>query len=56
MYRAFLPICTRRIHWPLSDPAKATGTEGEIMARFRETRGDVESRVRTLLEELAKGN
>jgi len=51
-----LPVGTRKIHWPLSDPAKASGTEDEIMARFRETRDEVELRVRALLEELAEGN
>ena len=51
-----LPAGTMKIHWPLNDPAKATGTEDEIMAQFRETRDEVESRVRALLEELAQGN
>ena len=51
-----LPAGTRKIHWPLTDPAKATGTEDEIMARFRETRDEVQSRVTALLEELAEGN
>jgi arsenate reductase len=51
-----LPAGTRKIHWPLDDPAKATGTEDEIMAQFRETRDEVESRVRALLEELTQGN
>ena len=51
-----LPANTRKIHWPLTDPAKATGTEDEIMAQFRETRDEVQTRVTTLLEELAEGN
>jgi len=51
-----LPAGTRKIHWPLSDPAKATGTEDEIMAEFRETRDEIQSRVATLLDELAEGN
>jgi arsenate reductase len=51
-----LPAGTRKIHWPLSDPAKAIGTEDEIMAKFRETRDEVQSRVAALLEELAEGN
>ena len=49
-----LPAGCRKIHWPLADPAKASGTEDEIMARFRETRDDVRARVRALLDELAK--
>ena len=51
-----LPAGTRKIHWPLNDPAKATGTEDVIMAKFRETRDEVESRVRALFEELAQGD
>jgi arsenate reductase len=38
-----------KIHWPLSDPAKATGTEGEIMQSFLETRDEVKRRVQDLL-------
>jgi arsenate reductase len=47
-----LPPSVRKIHWPLSDPAKATGSEAEIMAAFRATRDEVERRVRDLLTEL----
>jgi len=47
-----LPGSVRKIHWPLTDPAKATGTEDEIMAAFRATRDEVEWRVRGLLAEL----
>ncbi|NIP17932.1 MAG: arsenate reductase (thioredoxin) [Xanthomonadales bacterium] len=45
-----LPPETRKIHWPLEDPARATGTEEEIMAQFRDTRDEVRSRVVDLLE------
>ena len=44
-----LPQGVTRLHWPLEDPAKATGTEDEIMAAFRATRDDIEARVRRLL-------
>jgi arsenate reductase len=47
-----LPPGKRKIHWPLSDPAKATGTEGEIMDQFRATRDEVKHRVLGLLREL----
>jgi arsenate reductase len=47
-----LPPPVRKIHWPLTDPAKATGTEEEIMAAFRATRDEVERRVRSLLAAL----
>ncbi len=44
-----LPPEVKKIHWPLTDPAKAAGTEAEIMAEFRATRDDIENRVRDLL-------
>ena len=44
-----LPPGVKKIHWPLTDPAKAVGSETEIMAEFRATRDDIESRVRDLL-------
>jgi arsenate reductase len=47
-----LPAGTRKEHWPLSDPAKATGSEEQIMAVFRATRDEVEGRVRNLIERL----
>lgn len=49
-----LPAGLRKEHWPLSDPAKATGTEDEIMAVFRASRDDIRSRVADLLERLAR--
>jgi arsenate reductase len=47
-----LPATVRKIHWPLTDPAKACGSEEEIMAAFRATRDEVERRVRALLNGL----
>ena len=41
-------------HWPLNDPAKATGSEDEIMAVFRTTRDDIRERVQALVNRLAK--
>jgi arsenate reductase len=49
-----VPAATRKIHWPLSDPAKARGTEAEIMDTFRATRDEVEGRVRALVDELTR--
>ena len=46
-----LPPSVRKIHWPLTDPARATGSEDEIMAAFRATRDQVEHLVRRLLAE-----
>lgn len=50
-----LPPGITRLHWPLTDPAKATGTEAEIMAEFRATRDEIEGRVRGLLAAIAAG-
>ena len=47
-----LPPDTKKVHWPLADPAKATGSEQEIMNEFRATRDEVEKRVRDLLKSL----
>ena len=45
-----LPAGVRKLHWPLQDPAKATGTEEEVMAEFRRVRDDVRMRVSELLD------
>ena len=50
-----LPPAVKKLHWPLTDPAKATGTEQEIMAAFRATRDEVEARVRRLIADLREG-
>lgn len=44
-----LPSGTIKEHWPLEDPAKATGTEEEIMDQFRASRDDIKQRVKDLL-------
>lgn len=44
-----LPPGTQKEHWPLNDPAKATGTESEIMAQFRASRDDIRQRVQELV-------
>jgi len=49
-----LPPEVQKIHWPLSDPSKATGTEDEILAQFRATRDEVRTRVAALLDSLRK--
>ena len=45
----------RKEHWPLTDPAKATGTEEEIMTTFRASRDDIRNRVADLLQHLRTG-
>ncbi len=47
-----LPPEIQKRHWPLADPAKATGSEAEIMAQFRATRNDVRRHVAALVAEL----
>ena len=44
-----LPPGTRRIHWALPDPAKASGSEDEIRAQFHAVRDDIQARVSALL-------
>ncbi len=44
-----LPSGVQKKHWPLEDPAKATGAEDEIMAKFRATRDEVRARVEGLI-------
>lgn len=39
------PPGVKRIHWPLPDPARATGMEKEIMASFRAVRDEIKERV-----------
>ena len=47
-----LPVGTRKIHWPLDDPAKAQGSNEAIMQIFRNSRDDIRRRVEALLNEL----
>jgi arsenate reductase (thioredoxin) len=47
-----LPAGIQKEHWPLADPAKATGSEEEIMAVFRASRDDIRQRVADLVQRL----
>jgi len=47
-----VPPGVRRVHWPLPDPAKAEGSEDEILAEFRAVRDDIRERVAALLADL----
>ena len=49
-----LPAGTRKEHWPLDDPAKASGSENEIMTVFRASRDDIRQRVDNLIERLTE--
>ena len=46
-----LPPGTRRIHWPLPDPAKAQGTDNDILEQFRSVRDDIRGRVEALIRD-----
>lgn len=48
------PPTVKRRHWPLEDPARATGSEEKIMAKFREVRDEIAARVRELAAEMGK--
>ena len=48
-----LPAGTNKEHWPLDDPAKASGSEEEIMQVFRASRDDIEQQVKDLLARLS---
>ena len=44
------PPAIKRLHWPIEDPAKATGTEVEVMNEFRKARDEIEERVKKFIE------
>jgi len=50
-----LPPDTHREHWPLDDPAKATGSEDEIIKVFRASRDEIRQRVSELLQRVGQG-
>ena len=48
-----VPAGIKKIHWPLEDPAKASGSEELVMQVFRASRDDIRSRVQELLDTLS---
>lgn len=46
-----LPPWVRKNHWPLNDPAKATGAEEQIMQAYRATRDIIRTCVTSLIVE-----
>ena len=50
-----LPPTVKKLHWRLTDPAQARGTEDEIMQECRASRDEIESRVQSLLAQLVEG-
>ncbi|MCI0329544.1 MAG: arsenate reductase ArsC [candidate division Zixibacteria bacterium] len=47
-----LPAGVSRTHWPLPDPAKATGSTEEVMETFRRVRDEIGELVKRLFTEL----
>ena len=49
-----LPGRVRRLHWPMRDPAGATGSDAERLERFRSVRDDIARRLTGLDADLAQ--
>lgn len=45
-----IPATCEKQHWPFDDPAKATGTEEEIMGEFRRVRDQIKSRIESFIQ------
>ena len=45
------PPSVERRHWPLTDPAAATGSEEDILTVFRSVRDEIDARVQQLARE-----
>lgn len=43
-----IPSGVQHLHWDLQDPAKATGSEEEILAEFRKTRDQIKEKILAL--------
>lgn len=46
------PGVSVRLHWPFEDPAKFEGSDDETLAKFREVRDQIESRILAWLAEI----
>jgi len=47
-----LPVTTRKEHWPLDDPAGATGSETQVLEVYRASRDDLRRRVTGLVNRI----
>lgn len=50
------PPSVQKMHWPLPDPAQATGTEAERLAVFRQVRDQIQKNVAELARTLNAAN
>ncbi|MCL8209334.1 MAG: arsenate reductase (thioredoxin) [Actinomycetia bacterium] len=48
------PPHVRRVHWPLRDPARATGSGEEVRGVFRAVRDEIRERIEALAAELGE--
>ena len=46
------PPQIKLIHWPLDDPARAVGSEEEILTEFRRVRDEIEERMKSFIKEV----
>jgi arsenate reductase len=46
------PPHVTRLHWGFEDPAKATGTEPEILEKFRDVRDAIRDRIEAFYKEI----
>ncbi|MDQ6965686.1 MAG: arsenate reductase (thioredoxin) [Mariprofundaceae bacterium] len=44
-----IPAGCEKVHWPFDDPAKAQGSEQEVMAEFRRVRDQIKDKVTAYL-------
>ncbi len=49
----FLGRAGKRLHWPLEDPAEATGSHEEVFRVFRRVRDQIKARLERFVEEEA---
>jgi arsenate reductase len=52
--RTFMGV-SHRLYWDMADPSKFQGTPGETLARFRETRDEIDARVQAWLRDPEAG-
>jgi len=45
-----LPATCQKVHWPFDDPARAKGTEEEIMVEFRRVRDQIREKIGTFVD------
>jgi arsenate reductase len=52
--KCIIPQSTRWLHWPINDPALATGSDEEIATAFRDSREDIKQRIIQLAQYVEK--